>query len=287
VSEPAWLPLRAFDRLRLHEARLVAHHAVQWLARAARAFIQPKPDDSHRNFGFDHATGAFMTHSFADDLRLALMIADLRLVLVGGTSGKVGQVFRLDGKSDPDVRRWLGAQLAARGLDPTRLDQDAPYTIPDHAVARGAAYRASAMSDALAELTAWFGNADLLLGEVYRDMVERGYSASPVRCWPHHFDIATLALLDAAKGAEHGRSVNAGLSPGDEYYTEPYFYVSPYPYPNPSRLPPLPQLGHWHTTRFTAAITQASRILGTVDRRNDTATFLHAAVEAAIKSLGP
>ena len=44
-----WMPLRGIDQRRLSEARLQAHHAVQWLARAARAYIPPQPDDEHTN----------------------------------------------------------------------------------------------------------------------------------------------------------------------------------------------------------------------------------------------
>ena len=42
-----WVPLRGIDQRRLSEARLQAHYAVQWLARAARAYVPPQPDDEH------------------------------------------------------------------------------------------------------------------------------------------------------------------------------------------------------------------------------------------------
>ena len=47
----------------------------------------------------------------------------------------------------------------------------------------------------------------------------------------------------------------------DEYYDEPYFYVSLHPAPHATMLPGLPEVGHWHTDDFTAAITTASKIL--------------------------
>jgi hypothetical protein len=55
-----------------------------------------------------------------------------------------------------------------------------------------------------------------------------------------------------------GRSVGIGLSPGDHYYDEPYFYVSAYPSSAPEALPPWDELGHWHTTEFTSLILTAS-----------------------------
>jgi hypothetical protein len=46
-----WRPLQVSDQQRLSMARLQAHHAAQWLARAARAYVPPQPDDGHTNLG--------------------------------------------------------------------------------------------------------------------------------------------------------------------------------------------------------------------------------------------
>ena len=54
-----WVPLRDIDQRRLREARLQAHYAVQWLARAARAYVLPQPDDEHTNLGWAGALGGF------------------------------------------------------------------------------------------------------------------------------------------------------------------------------------------------------------------------------------
>jgi hypothetical protein len=81
-----------------------------------------------------------------------------------------------------------------------------------------------------------------------------------VRCWPHHFDIALLVRLDEG-GGEEARSIGIGFSPGDEYYQEPYFYISPYPSPKNPTLPTLPPGGHLHTRDFFAAVGTAREFL--------------------------
>ena len=276
-----WRPLRGVDRGQLREARLQAHHALQWLARAARATIPARPDDAHTNLGWDDRLDGFTTHALRDGIRLGLNIADLALIVLdnGGTP-----TLRLDGQRDAAARLWLGARIAALGFDPDRLDAPAPYTIPAHAVGNGAAYVAGGLVDAFTELAAWFANANRALDGIRAAMAGRGFAASAVRCWPHHFDIATLASLDAS-GADHDRSVNAGLSPGDDWYDEPYFYVSPYPYPAAARLPPLPSLGHWHIRGFTAAVAPATRVLAARDRQAESVAFLRAATDGAIAAL--
>jgi Family of unknown function (DUF5996) len=281
VARAAWRPVGRVDLSRLREARLQAHHAVQWLARAARAFVPPQPDDKHTNLGWDGALDGFSTHPLKGDLCLGLGMSHLTLVLTGASAAP--QSFALDGRTDADARRWLGERLAAHGLDAHALDAKAPYDISARA-GGGDAYEVAGLADALSDLAAWFADADRSLGRVRDQMSARGLAPSPVRTWPHHFDMATVTLLEAGH-AEHARSVNAGFSPGDEHYEEPYFYISPYPYPDMRKLPPLPAPGHWHTSGFTAAVAPATRILAAADREAVSEAFLDAAVAAAVAAL--
>ena len=281
MERAAWRPIRGVDFGRLREARLQAHHAVQWLARAARGLVPPQAGDSHTNLGWDGARECFATHRLTGDLHLGLRIAPLTLALTGTDAQ---QSFALHGRSDADARRWLGERLGAHGFHARALDAKPPYEIPDHPVAHGAAYDATGLAGALADLAAWFANATASLDRVHDQMTARGLAASPVRTWPHHFDMATLTLLEAGN-AEYARSVNAGFSPGDAQYEEPYFYVSPYPYPGAAKLPPLPAIGHWHVQGFTAAIAPASRILSVTGHQVAAEDFLASAVDAAKTAL--
>ena len=77
-----WRPIRAFDRARFAAARLQAHHATQWLARTARAYVPARPDDGHTSLGWDDAFGGFVSHPLPDGARLGLRFADLSLALI-------------------------------------------------------------------------------------------------------------------------------------------------------------------------------------------------------------
>jgi hypothetical protein len=284
MGESDWRPLRGMDQHRLSLARLQAHHAAQWLARAARAYVPLQPDDSHTNLGWNDTLGGFTTHRLKDGERLSLRIAELALVLHGDERTAPIQSFSLDGRTDAQARQWLGEQLRARSLDTHVLDAPSPYDMPAHAVAQGAAYGVAELTDALIELAAWFANAELLLVSIQRQMIGRNLTASDVRCWPHHFDLATLISFPA-RNADATRYVGAGLSPGDEYYDEPYFYVSVHPKPDNAALPRLPKVGHWHTHEFTAAVAPANRIVAANNQKAAAEEFLKAAVEVAIKIL--
>ncbi|MDO8533477.1 MAG: hypothetical protein Q7S17_01885, partial [Xanthobacteraceae bacterium] len=210
-----WRPLGGADFAQLAEARIAAHYAAQWLARAARAFIPARPDDSHTNLGWDEAFGGFVTHKL-QGARLGLKLPGLALALMEGDGGTPSQLFPLDGRVDADAHAWLGQEMRALGLDAKKLDAPSPYEMPAHAIAKGAAYAATRLAGALDELAAWFANAEISLGRLGQEYAANKLQVSPLRCWPHHFDLAVLISLDAS--GEHARSVNAGLSPGDESY---------------------------------------------------------------------
>ena len=279
-----WQPLRGTDERRLSEARLQAHYAVQWLARTARAHIPAQPDDGHTSLFWDRSLDGFMTQALQDGTRLSLKITNLTLTLHDGNRAAGEQSFGLNTQSDAQVRQWLGEQLAARGLDARALDAASPYPIPAHAIAQGAVYDAAGCADALAELAAWYGNAEVLLSGVRSQMLERKLAASPVCCWPHHFDLATLITLPTRNANVTGY-VGVGLSPGDHYYDEPYYYVSVYPKPDPAALPSLPALGSWHTHEFTAAVAPAHRIVAAKDQNRETDDFLRGSVAVALELL--
>ena len=109
--------------------------------------------------------------------------------------------------------------------------------------------------------------------------------AGAVRCWPHHFDIATLLNFEPAEDGT-ARSIGIGLSPGDHHYHQPYVYVSPWPHLKAAGLPLLPPPGHWHTQEFVAAVMTGDQILALDDRRAGTLAFVRAAYDIGRERLG-
>src|SRR2546430_3322148 len=174
-----WRPLRGLAEAGQRGARLQAHYAVQWLGRAARAYVPPQPDDEHTNLGWDGALDGFTTHPLKDGAWLSLKITDLTLALHVGEGRTQVQSFSLDGRSDAQARQWLSEQLGAQGLDAHALDAPSPYEMPAHAISQGAAYGPGGLSDALAELAAWFANATLLIGSIQRQMIGRNWRPRP------------------------------------------------------------------------------------------------------------
>ena len=271
-----WSTLGGKAPTALVKARTVAHHALQWPAKAARANLEALPDDSHSSLTWDAGRGTLFSQFLpAGDagVRVGLRLAGLALIVMRGNL--VLDTYELAGRRDSMVGVWLDSALRALGLK-AATEVTLPYTIPSHPVARGSAYGFSGEFDAFEELVRWFDAAADLLAEV-----RTGYTdaqAGAVLCWPHHFDIATVLALDPA-GTDNARSIGIGVSPGDHYYPQPYVYVSPFRQPKGATLPPL-ALGHWHTDGFVGAVAIAESIVGREDRRADVLAFVRAAYDA-------
>lgn len=245
----SWDQVGSISPLELIDARFEAHHAAQWLARSTRAYSAPVADDSHTSLVWDSAAAALMTQPITPKLSLGLRLYPMALVaqLPNGNES-----LRLFGRTEKDVEKWMSELLSAHQLDPSQLDAPGPYSLPKHPLDSGLAY-GLAKKENFEELGRYFSNAAVLLETVQQTQP----TASPVRCWPHHFDIATLITLDK-DGGEHARSIGVGMSPGDDIFPEPYFYISPWPYPSQAALPPMQKPAFWHLEGFTAVILKSS-----------------------------
>lgn len=270
----------------LVEARLLAHHAVQWAARGARALLPAVADDSHTNLGWDDGLGALLTHRLPEGgrLRLGLSIEDLTLLVVVGD--RVTDRLPLDGREDAEAGRWVAERLLAHGLDPSHLGAPLPYELPYHPLVEGAAYEAARRMGALGALARWYGNAAHVLEAIGAAHADVRPGPSPVRCWPHHFDIATLIRFDDESDEDRARSIGVGLSPGDEYHAEPYFYANPWPAPAARDLPPLPPPGRWQTDGFVGAVATGTDVVAQPDQAAAVRACLDRAIAIGRETLG-
>ena len=278
---PDWWPLGHVAPAALVDERLQLHHAAQLANAPAIAFLPPQPDDSHTNFEWSDGAGAMLSRAVplpdGGSCRCGVRAAELELIAVDERDRTTAS-FTLHGRTVADAADWLGGALAAHGLDAKSLRFAKHYKIPPHRVATGAPFDASD-TEGFASLQRWFHNAALVLGRY----AETTSGAASPRCWPHHFDIATLT---ARTIKDRACSVGVGLSPGDDSYPEPYFYVGPYPHPDPARLPPLTD-GRWHSAGWIGAVLDGTEIAETpIDEQHALVTrFIETTTVAAWKVL--
>jgi hypothetical protein len=237
-----WEPLGDPPPEDLADARLQLHWAIQLIPAFGEALVTSRPDYSHTAAIWDPGRRAFSSEESDDGSRLRLCLQPAGLVfrfLAGGA--ETGEPFALAGRRLTEAHAWLQAELSGLPAEGAAVLRPLSPEIPPHAVGTGAPFDADPA--ALAELGRWYHDAHLS------------------RCWPHHFDIATLIALDAGVDEEEARSVGAGMTPGDESYAEPYWYVTPWPYPDDPALPELPSPGRWHTEGWLGAVLVGSDLV--------------------------
>jgi len=171
----AWSELGAIDPKALVEARLQAHHAVQWVTRAAHANLPAMPDDSHSNLGWEPRLHGLVSHDLITSdgsmYRCGLRVDAMTLFVA--KDSEMTSELRLDGRVDVDAASWIDDILTDLGLDRTG-GVALPYDIPAHPVAAGGRYSGAADRPAFAELARWFEAADDILEEVKPRLADIG-----------------------------------------------------------------------------------------------------------------
>lgn len=259
----------------LGEARLFAHYAIQWLARITRAYLPAEKDDSHTSLSWIPGDHVFLTQYLPNGVAFGLMLSELTLFYTGQNGAH--EELALDGKTDDETGQWVSEIIGKMGLNVDRLHDPSPYALPYHALQNEGTYDCIDTAMALRELSLWYNYAFDMLSLIIEENEKKFLKISNVQVWPHHFDIATSMHLKT----DHPQvqpTIGVGLSPGDEYYDQPYFYVSPWPYLKPQMLPELPFIGQWHIKGFVGAVALSSRLCGLDNRDKALVTFLRDAV---------
>lgn len=246
----AWRPLHPSKSLALADSRLQFHYAAQFATALGISFLPRKDDDSHTNLGWMAAHEALCSREVQGHKGVVQVAVQPRhLTLLVLREGTITCQVPLHGLTVSHVETTLRDTLAESGLDGRRLTLKRHYELPSHNVSHGEPFDVSS-SDEFAELAHWYGNAANLLEE-FRSAI----AGDEVRCWPHHFDIATLATIAP------GRTSGAGMLAGDQQVPEPYYYVNAYPPPGSDRATaPLAGGGYWNTEGWFGAVLTGSRL---------------------------
>ena len=276
--------LRRVPPRALGPARAIAHKAVQLATMAARANLQAVPDDSHSSLGWDNTERRFLSQPITrarGTWSVAVSLSPLNVALV--RDNEPVERKALDNFTMADAVAWLDGVLAKAGLK-SASDATIPYALPADADAVEA-FSTNTQDTSLGALASWFDLANVLISDFAVEHGNLKPGPSPVRCWPHHFDIATYVSLEEGD-FETARGIGVGMSPGDESYDQPYFYVNPWPHLKPDNLPALPAPGFWHTQGFVGAIATAEDIIELKDVSVGTREFLENAFSSGRNELG-
>lgn len=269
-----WRKLEPISQSDIQIARDYAHQALQFLSGTAISYIPKRTDDSHTNTEWSRNLNAFVSNLFGEEYKfcLGLNITELKLLFLKENWSIIDE-FKLDNKNFKQVTDWLKQNLKNHGLDEAKFTMKRHYEIPVNGIENGEVFKVK-NNNAFTELAKYYSNADLIL----RTYTNNLSNATPVRCWPHHFDIATLLNI----GNEKLQSIGVGLSPGDFSHSQPYFYVTMWPYPelNEISFPEL-SVGKWQSSGWIGAALTSDELTKLHQKENQFSTAFKFIEESA------
>ena len=269
----------------LVDARLQAHWAAQIIGGVGEALVTPVPDFSHTSMNWVEEHRALAGQMTSVGVRLGLQVAAMTIVVIDDANETV-ESLSLPGHTLANALLWTIGVLERRAGSTLPAKIEIPnYEMPSHAVSLEEPFLLRRKAH-FEELARWYANAARFESVVH----ENTLGASPVRCWPHHFDIASLVSLDGpGANPESARSIGFGLSPGDSSYDQPYFYINPWPFPETlDDAPALDGNGHWHSEGWFGAVLPASALNDNDPRRQaeQVAAYVRSAMAADRAILG-
>ena len=235
-------------------SRIQLHYAIQFIAASGMALGKPQPDGSQMALDWSPEITGFIGQEITGvrSFYLALEPTTLTSHILDQQQQAIASL-PLHGKTMASALAWHHAELTKLGVDADKIAfLEYPDDFPDHPLAHGAVFDASDEANRSA-VAAYFAHTRPLL----QDIVNARSVASPLRIWPHHFDMATLITLTGT--GEAARTIGVGLSPGDRSDDQPYWYVTPWPSPSEEQLPALSG-GNWHTEGWIGAILTAAEV---------------------------
>jgi hypothetical protein len=274
-SAAHWNPIRSANPSSIPD-RLQLHVASQIPASLGYTLYRHVPDHGHTALVWSDWHRALVSNRQEDGVILAgLRIHDMTLLLIDSSDCELAS-FELQDQTLEQGYTWLEENISdhlGKATSLTRPDHD----LPDSPVSTGATFEVDVNS--LEEFESWYQNANELLQAVAKEFP----TASDVRCWPHHFDIATLVQFDPDKEAEIARSIGVGFSPGDGSFDAPYWYILPWPAPEKNILSDELVEAGWHANGWMGGVLKSEqiRLTSANDQKELVSSFVQSAVGSA------
>ncbi|MEO9483678.1 MAG: DUF5996 family protein [Ekhidna sp.] len=217
-----WNEITDLSPKALLETRNNLHQAVQLVGAVPRNLLLHDPTDATASLPWNAATDCLESLPIEHDgkgIKVGLAFSDFKLKVF--VEDQEWQSLALANQSVNEGLNWLTTTLEQLGLDSTKINLSLPYEIPSFDLDQPLEVDHSSLQ----VFNALYSNVHLILERE----VSHWKDAFDIRCWPHHFDIATLIPLEKDKNGEVTKSIGVGLSPGDEGVEEPYIYVNVWP----------------------------------------------------------
>ncbi len=250
-----WKTISSFDLEEWIVVREQLHQATQSIAAVGRHFLKHSEEDENAVLSWRAGDQSLVGKTVAapsGEVLVGINFEQLRLLVEG--QGQNIATQEITGSTFAQLMMWLEGQLGQLGLPIEKFSANLPYEIPAYPTQKGESFSIKP-SDTLTQFGRLYYNTFITLENLRSNFSDVG----EVTVWPHHFDQAISVKLKNSGTPDTSTYLGLGMSPGDEHYNEPYFYVNSWPYAEESKLKDLPH-GHWHSENWVGAVLRVSEL---------------------------
>lgn len=262
-----WSPLQVEQPSRLNDTVIHLHHAAQFLAMFSNSYLPAKDDDSQNNFEWNEADNKIVGRP-ADPgaVSMTLSVASFELSVERNPTSTI----LISGHSRNEVDSLIRDALTKTDLDPEEYNPVTQFKLPHHDLDEQGRFMHPNQT-LTSEWCRYLSNTKLLLSTIARQSTH----ATPIRIWPHHFDLAMLLVLSRDSQHKASATVGLGLAIADDLVSEPYWYVNLWSQ-NPvqfSQHKTLESDGDWRPHGYNGMTLPAGRITTESGQENEVALF--------------
>lgn len=192
------------------------HIASQYLAAAGINFVTKEADDSHTNLAWNSANDRMETHSFGSgNYQLAINLTTTHLEWL--KEGESTNSIDLQGNTHSDIVSWISEQVSKSGIE-KQYEYKFHYDLPYSKIENDSRFKFS--TDELNKIIARLNTGQ----ESFEAFLKENHLKSPIRIWPHHFDLGIYTSINS----EGTFFMGAGLAIPDSLVDDLYYYASGY-----------------------------------------------------------
>ena len=218
-----WPKIEVFQTKQYRDARVEAHNALFWMARAAHSFAEPMPGNSHLHLSWVDEFADFRTQFFADYIQIGINLSELELYFCEKEE-KVPHSFWLDGKTPAFVEAWYLVELLHRGIDPETFSTSLPFDSKNMLMGDTQDHNASLYKKELKALKDCIDNTIPILEGLANQLKNNNKIANN----PHKIVLepeSFTLILSNTPSIGNNQKITAGLSAGDNLRQAPFLFT--------------------------------------------------------------
>ncbi len=274
-----WRVFEDLDFDKIKYARIQYHQAIQNVSAVGRTFLPNADHDQsaalswvpgHYRLAGNWIKGNQLFRSSIGFKEFAIYMVDRQVQVISKLS--------LHGVTFRQSLLWLEQQVGLLGLETAHLEDKAPYEIPKYI------FQTEPFEDPGSDYRLFLGSLFHNTMTVMKEVAESWAYPKQHAVWPQQFEFGMAVTLKDTGSQDTNTRITIGVSPGDELFDAPYFFVATWPHVMTPISDPL-EAGIWIEDERTGSVLPIRALIGKKNQRAVLTNFYKTSFEVLSKHL--